>query len=282
MKYAAVIQTRRENENIDAALSSLLPLKKQIHWIIVESPFGKHSATENGIIVTDNYESAIPIGCEALVFLNPECSVTETGMKKLFTAVKQNQGYTHYSMSSVLYPAETSAFSLLLIIMCAIDWCWSRFDRGKHPLDYHVRVTLIVTVGNRRFPANRPWYWRFWNGGEFPLIDGQSNAIVKTTQSGLEFFVDAIKRHPYQFSVWSPFGSIWLISWYFGFAFVVLGMLYKLDWLLSFSLVALVGLFFSIALRKTLALNGLPLLCLFWPLYFVIYVPLGIVIKIFV
>lgn len=294
MKVAACVQVTEDAEPINAAIQSICHNRDAFTWVFIESPSGKspllHPATAallGDLVIrnTTDISKDLPNECDGVIFIPPQCALTQSGLDKFMRVIKTNSishpHVTHYSMSTVttIPTPEWSIWYGFLIVLWSLDTFWTWFDRYRHPLDYHIRWISRVKVGNNSYLAHRQWSWRIWNTGEYPSVTGGLAAEIKPERPITHFTLVAnvIKRHFYWMRpLSSPFGNLWYLLW-LSAVWGIGNLLYKQQsWTLLMGIYGVSSLLLYLQVRHQLRVPGIVILCALWPIYFAGLLPLGI------
>jgi hypothetical protein len=209
MKLGACIKLVKSTEPVTQAITSILELPKgTIDHLYVESPNGQGTLQ----VSKEDYRRLIDLGitvqdiggldeqelpkCEAIVFIPPECRFTPTGFHKLTHAMEttRNTRITHYSVTSQTVLKNLNPWDGFLIINFLIDWLWA-FPWFRIPQDYHLRAVYVITIGKRRFLAQRRWFWSIWGVADEMCVNGKSAVQSKFVQTKSFFVTNHVCPH---------------------------------------------------------------------------------------
>lgn len=207
-----------DSECIDAPVASVEP-GMGIEWIFVESAAGRHRVPQHNpsklpITNVGDMEHALPAECDAVVYVHPACSFTRVALDRLLRETRRERVYTHYTLQTQVHTSYTSVFHGYLLLLAVIDQFWTWFNRHRHPLDRHVNLVCVITVGGRqRHLARRPWYWRLWNDGECAAVASGRGAQLQDVDAA-----SLVRRHRHIARLSCVWGNAWLAAWYMFFA----------------------------------------------------------------
>lgn len=281
LSLAACIRVSEDDEPIDLAVASIRR-NLGFRWIFVESVAGRHRApkenpSELDIQDVGNVHDAIPVECDAVVFIPPECSFTRVAFERLLKQTEQKTPYTHFTLRNRIIATGVSPFYGLLAVLAVIDQFWTWFTRGKHPRDQDVRMVNVITNGRHRHLAHRPWYWRLYNSGECSYVSSGRGSEVHSTLTGLALVKNVFKRHLHLMRASSWIGNAWLLSWY-GFFMLTMYRVVPFVPLVPLACVYVLSasIFFLMA-NASVDFRFSGLQSALWPLWFVTTIPFAIV-----